>query len=248
MEANGFTYLIADDDPVYREIISNQLALIPGLTCIAVCDSAIAALAQLKHSSPDLLILDIEMPGLTGIELAKSLSSLPMIIFISSHSSYAADAFDVDALDYLVKPVAMHRLIRAIDKARQMAELKRALPVGDSLRQDDEQSFFIRDKNSYVRIAYEQVQYIESLGDFVNIYLTDGDKKIALVNLKNMEQQLPASKFIRISRTHMVNKDKITAVDSNFVSLNKIQLPVGKTYADAVQQAVVGSNAIRRFI
>ncbi len=248
MEANVLTYLIADDDAVYRENTLQQLALIPNLECLAVCDSALSALSVLKTSSPDLLILDIEMPGLTGIELARSLVNLPMIIFISSHSSYAADAFEVDALDYLVKPVATHRLIRAVDKARQLAELKQQVPANEGFKQEDEQSFFIRDKNSFVRINYAEVIYIESLGDFVNIFLANGDKKIALVNLKNIEQQLPSSKFIRISRTHMVSKEKITSVDSSFISLNKIQLPVGKTYADTVLDAVIGKNAIKRFI
>ncbi len=248
MEANVLTCLVADDDEVYRETILQQLALIPHLTCVAVCSSATEALAQLATSSPDLLILDIEMPGLTGIELARSLSVLPMIIFISSHSSYAADAFEVDALDYLVKPVATHRLLRAVDKARQLSELKKGVPTNEGFKQENEQSFFIRDKNSFVRILYTDVVYVESLGDFVNIFLTDGDKKIALVNLKNMEQQLPAAKFIRISRTYMVNKEKITSVDSNFVYLGKMQLPVGKTYVDALLQAVVGKNSIKRFI
>lgn len=248
MKPNVLTYLIADDDAVYREISQQQLALMPDLQCVAICDSALDAIAQLKTTSPDLLILDIEMPGLSGIELAKSLKVLPMIIFISSHSSYAADAFEVDALDYLVKPVATHRFIRAIQKARQLADLKKLVPANEGFQQEDDTSFFIRDKNSFVRIKYADVVYVESLGDFVNIFLEDGDKKIALVNLKNMEQQLPAANFIRISRTYMVNKEKITAIDNNIVQLNKIQLPVGKTYTDGLLQSIIGKNAIRRFI
>jgi len=248
MKSNMLTYLIADDDASYREIISHQLAVLPDLRCLAVCDSAVAALEELKKFQPDLLILDIEMPGLTGIELAKSLPVLPMVIFVSCHSNYAADAFEVDALDYLVKPVATHRLLRAIEKARQLLELKNVIPANEGFKKDNEVSFFIKDKNSYVRINYADVLYVESLGDFVNIFLMDGDKKIALVSLKNLEQQLPSSVFTRISRTHMVNKQKITSVDSSSILLNKIQLPVGKTYAEAVLQSIIGQNAIKRFL
>jgi len=124
---DALTYIIADDDPIYRETTLQQLALIPNLKCLAVCDSAVDVNKVLVKFIPDLLILDIEMPHLSGIELAKSLTVLPMIIFITSHSTYAADAFEVDALDYLVKPVAPHRLMRAIEKARQLMELKNAV-------------------------------------------------------------------------------------------------------------------------
>ena len=117
-------YIIADDDDLYRELTMQQLKLIPNIHCLAECENAIDAKSQIELHHPDLLILDVEMPGLTGIQLAKSLKKLPLIIFISSHPTYAVDAFDVDAIDYLVKPVALERLIRAIDKARTLTEIK----------------------------------------------------------------------------------------------------------------------------
>jgi two-component system, LytTR family, response regulator len=242
------TYIIADDDPVYREITLQHLALIPAIQCLAVCDSAVSVRAELQKHDPDLLILDVEMPSLSGIELAKSLTVLPMIIFISSHSNYAADAFEVDAIDYLVKPVPPHRLMRAIEKARHLQELKNGTPASEGFKKENDNSFFIKDKSSFIRINYADVLYIESLGDFVNIFLQGGDKKIALVNLKNLEQQLPESSFIRISRTHMVNRHRITAIDSSTLALGKIQLPIGKTYSDNVMQHIIGNSAIKRFI
>lgn len=248
MTIHKLTYIIADDDPVYREITLHQLELIQNLECLAVCDSAVSASMELQKFSPHLLILDVEMPNLSGIELAKSLTVLPMIIFISSHSNYAADAFEVNAIDYLVKPVAPHRLMRAIEKARQLMELKRMIPANEGFKKENEDAFFIKEKNSFVKIDYKSVIYVESLGDFVNIFLEDGDKKIALVNMKNLEQQLPESNFVRISRTYLVNKNKITSVDSNHILLNKIQLPIGKTYAENVVKAIIGNNAIKRFI
>jgi DNA-binding LytR/AlgR family response regulator len=248
MSNSTLTYIIADDDPIYREITSQHLALIPKLQCLASCDSAISANAELQKYNPDLLILDVEMPGLTGIQLAKSLTNLPMIIFISSHPNYAAEAFEVDAIDYLIKPVAPHRLMRAIEKARHMLELKNAVSPSEGFKNSNENSFFIKDKSSFIRINYTDVIYIESLGDFVTIYLENADKKIALVNMKSLEQQLPDTYFVRISRTHMVNKQKITTLDSTSLMLNKIQLPIGKTYTENVVQNIVGNNTIKRFI
>lgn len=246
--SSTLSYIFADDDPVYREITSQQLNLLPQLHCMAVCKNAIEVSSELLQHQPDLLILDIEMPGLSGIELAKSLTRLPMIIFITSHSSYAADAFDVDAIDFLVKPVAMHRLMRSVEKARTLQEMRNAIPPGEGFKRTAEEAFFIKDKGSFTRIQYSDVLYIESLGDFVNIFLDGGHKKIALVSMKSLEQQLPAQHFLRISRTHMISRQRITAIDNTAVMLDRIQLPIGKTYSDNVMLAVLGNTAIRRFI
>jgi two-component system, LytTR family, response regulator len=246
--SNEITYLIADDDPMYREVTQQQLSIIPNLKCIAESESAIEASKILQTILPDLLILDVEMPSLSGIQLAKSLTKLPLIIFISSHASYAADAFEVDAIDYLVKPVSIERIMRAIEKARILLEMKNSIAANEGFKKDNNDSFFIKDKNAFVRIHNNEVLYIESLGDFVNIFLENGQKKIALVSMKNIELQLPSSDFIRVARTHIVNKQKITSIDTNTVMLGKIQLNIGKTYVDTVLQTVMGDSTIKRFI
>ena len=243
-----FRFILADDDAVYRELTLQRLSTIPNLACLAVCENAQIAYAAIQQHNPDLLILDVEMPGLTGIELAKSLTRLPLIIFISSHSSYAIDAFDVDAVDFLVKPVAAHRLMRAVEKARNLHELKKSIGPGDGFKKTEEDSFFIKEKSSFIKIKHSDVTYVESLGDFVNIFLVNGDKKIALVNMKNLEQQLPEAGFIRIARNYMVNKSKITAIDSSQVQIGNIRLPIGKSYTENALQAVIGNNTIKRFI
>ncbi len=242
------SFILADDDPLYRTLTEEQLKAIPNLTCLGICDSAIAANTLLQNHLPNLLILDIEMPGLTGIQLAKSLTKLPLIIFISSHSHYAADAFEVDAIDYLVKPVSIERLMRAVEKARQLVLMKNTIALHEGFKKEDADAFFIKDKNSFLKINNNEVLFIESLGDFVNIYLKDGQKKIALVSMKNIEAQLPANDFIRVSRTHIVNKLKITSIDATCILLDKLQIQIGKSYADTVLKAVTGSLAIKRYL
>jgi two-component system LytT family response regulator len=245
---NLLTYIIADDDPIYRELTQQQLQLIPNLQCLAVCESAVEVAVQLQSYKPDLLILDVKMPGLTGIQLAKSLKILPLVIFISSHLQYAVDAFDVDAIDYLVKPATPERLMRAIEKARALLEMKSNISGEEGFKNAESDHFFIKDKTTFIKINHSDVLYIQSLGDFVNIILVNGDKKIALVSMKSLEQQLPQNHFIRISRSYIINKDKITAIESDMISLDKIQLQIGKSYAESVIQSVVGKSAVKRFI
>ena len=241
-------YLIADDDSMYVASTLEQLSLIPNLECAAVCNSAVEANAFLQKQLPDLLILDVEMPGLTGIQLAKSLKTLPFIIFISSHTHYAVDAFEVDAVDYLIKPVSIEKMMRAIEKVRVLFEMKKSIAAQEGFKTENNDSFFIKEKNIYQRIFISEVLYIESLGDFVNIFLENGQKKIALVSLKNIEAQLPSHNFLRISRTHIVNKEKITALSSGSVILNKIELNMGKAYVENTTNEIIGNTGIKRFI
>ena len=179
-------YIIADDDELYKEVIQQQLALIPDLSCIAACSSAIEAGQKLRELSPDLLILDVEMPGLTGIQLMKTLTTQPMVIFISSHPTYAVDAFEVDAVDYLVKPVSTERLMRAVEKARALAELKKNIAPGEGFKNGTENAFFIKEKNAFVKNNHEEVLYIQSLGDFVKSGRGTGEMISVLVSMKNM--------------------------------------------------------------
>jgi DNA-binding LytR/AlgR family response regulator len=245
---NPLTYILADDDELYREYTLQQLNSIPGLQCLSVCENALLTREQLQNHQPDLLVLDVEMPGLSGIQLAKSLKQLPFTIFITSHPMYAADAFELDAVDYLVKPVQPERMLRAIDKVKMLAGIKATTSPAEAFQQKDEESFFIKDKNVFLRIAYADVLYAESLGDFVNIFLQNGEKKTVLVSMKNLEQQLPPQLFIRISRTHLINMQKVTALDNDTVHIGRIQLLIGKTYSENVMHAIVGKQAIKRFI
>ncbi len=246
--AQKISFVIADDDQLFRELTLQYLRQIPDLECLGVFEDAISAISGIQKMHPDLLIADVEMPMVSGVQLVKSLSQIPLIIFISSYKQYALDAFEVDAVDFLTKPLVPERLLKAIDKVRNLIELKRNIAPNDALKIETDDSFFIREKSAYVKVHYADVNFIESLADFVSIFLTNGSKKTALVSLKNLEQQLPSSHFIRISRTHIVNKQKITALDNNTIALDKIQLQIGKTYNEQVVQSVLGNSAIKRFI
>lgn len=242
------TYIIADDDEIYRDFTLDQLSQISDLQCLAICENALETRERLQIHSPDFLVLDIEMPFLSGMALVKSLKEIPLVIFITSHQNYAADAFELDAVDYLVKPVSPERMLRAIDKVKTLASLKKNTNREDAVKTKDEDSFFVKDKNIYHKILYDEVIYAQSLGDFTYIFTENGEKKIALATLKSLEMQLPKDKFLRISRTHLVNLKKITAIDTEIVHLNKIQLSIGKTYTEIVANTVLGKQVIKRFL
>ncbi len=240
------TYIIADDDELFLALIQQYLGTISDLECVGSFTNSMEASLAIQQLSPDLLLTDVEMPLLTGVQLVKSLNKLPLIIFISSHTAYALDAYEVDAVDFLTKPLQPERLFRAIDKVRNLLKMKSYSGPYESFQMGTEESFFIRENNSYFKILFNDVVYIESLDDFVTIYLQNNSKKTALVNLKNLELQLPSSHFVRISRSHIVNKNKIDSLDNNYLTLDKIKLNIGKTYLDQVHESVIGNKAIKR--
>jgi DNA-binding LytR/AlgR family response regulator len=242
----SLSYILADDEVLYHEVIQQYLEAIPELTCLQVCSSAIEASQCIHQLEPDFLILDVEMPGLTGLQLIKSLSKQPYVIFISSHPNYALDAFEVDAIDFIKKPIPPERLLRAIAKIRTLIELKDTIKHLESVMPHDTDSFFIREEGSYCRIFYKDIQYCESLTDFTKLYLMGGNEKLALVNLKNLLLQLPRDKFVRISRTHIVNTMYITSIRKDEVVLDQLILPLGNTYLESVTEQVVGNNVIKR--
>lgn len=239
-------YLLADDDALCRELVVQYLQDYPKTECVKICEDAREALDYLQDHEVDLLILDVEMPGLSGVQLVKSLRKLPYILLISSHSSYALDAFDIDAVDFIKKPVTPERLYRGIEKTRELMRTRSLLEGIEAVKIQDSDHFFIREDNAFVRIRFEEVLYFESLADFVKIHLSNGKEKLALVNLKNLEQQIPSQHFVRISRSHMVNIHYVDSLNVNHLILGKIQLSIGAQYAEQVTQAIVGNNALKR--
>ncbi|MBL7704692.1 MAG: response regulator transcription factor [Taibaiella sp.] len=238
-------YIIVDDDELQIDFLQMQLDNIEELHCLAVCTNAFDARKKIIEHKPDLLILDIEMPELSGIQLVKSMKEVPAVIFVTSHTGYAVDAFDVEAIDYIIKPVATERLIRAIDKVKKLKS-SAALNVPEAELSFDSDAFFTRDKNTYVKTAYKDVLYIESSGNFSFIHTLDNNKQIVLANLAKMEEQMPSNLFIRISRSFIINKQYVKSINTEQIQLQDIYLNIGKQYAEKVLAAIIGKNVIKR--
>lgn len=238
-------YIIVDDDELQTDFLQMQLDNMEELHCLAVCTNAFDARKKIIEHKPDLLILDIEMPELSGIQLVKSMKEVPAVIFVTSHTGYAVDAFDVEAIDYIIKPVATERLIRAIDKVKKL-KTSPTLNAPEAELSFDSDAFFTRDKNTYIKTAYKDVLYIESSGNFSFIHTIDNNKQIVLANLAKMEEQMPGNLFIRVSRSFIINKLYVKSINTEQIQLQDTYLNIGKQYAEKVLATIIGKNVIKR--
>jgi two-component system LytT family response regulator len=176
---------------------------------------------------PDLLFLDINMPDINGIELLKSLPVKPMVIFTTAYKQFAHQGFDLDAIDYLVKPIDFERFTRAVNKARSAFRI----PDRDAGGEDD--SLFVRSEYKLLKIELGQIDYIENLGDYLKIYLSGQKPVMTLMTLKSIATKLPAEKFLRIHRSYIVPLRKIVSIVNQKVLLgNQTELPVGESYSE----------------
>ncbi len=236
--------LIVEDDPIHREVILGYVKRIPDLHLVASCASAIEANTHLSSSSISLLFSDIEMKDISGLDFLKTLKNPPLTIFITSFPHYAVDGFAADAVDYLVKPVMFDRFFKAVNKARTRLDSRGSNAIESISTHDDH--FFIRKDGRFVKLQYDEVVYISAFGDFVKIF-TSIENHLTLVNLKHIEEQLPASMFIRVHRSYLVNVKKIDMLDGAEIKAGQYSIPLGQSYRDQVYAFVVDKKLVKRF-
>ena len=216
--------LIVDDEPLAIDILESYVNKIPDLELVATCDNAIDANEIVQKQQVDLILLDIQMPQMTGIELVKSMINSPKIIFTTAYAEYAVDGFDLSALDYLLKPIAFDRFLKAINKVRATADIK-----------NEEDFFFVKADKKLIKIHFSEILYIEGLKDYVIIKKEVG-RVVALQTMKSLEAKLPSHLFLRVHRSYIVNIGRIKAVVGGSVEIvenNKPKhIPIGKNYKD----------------
>ncbi len=217
--------LIVDDHAIARRTVSHLLQIEPSLKLVAECENASEAYRNLAVHKIDLLLLDIEMPGISGIELVKGLGEArPLIIFISAKKDHAAEAFDLNVVDFITKPITPDRFLKAITKAKEVYNSSN-LFLGN--KQDD--FVFIRDAGVIRRIRLDEINYLEAQGDYVKIY--QNEKTYAVhSSLKSIEEKLPAKIFIRVHRSFIVNIGRVDTVEGNTLIMHKNFVPVSDAY------------------
>lgn len=228
--------IIVDDEPLALDVLETFINQLPEINLLDKCENAFEANESLKKHDVDLIFLDIQMPQLTGIDFYKSLTNPPEVIFTTAYSNYAVDGFEMDAVDYLVKPIALDRFMKAVNKASEKINNKTS---AKSL--DGEDFFFVKADKKLVKVAYEDILYIEGLKDYVIIRMKKG-RVITLQTMKSLEAKLPSKLFKRIHRSYILSLNKIQAIVGNTVELKeqeKIkQLPIGKNYRDELLEIV----------
>jgi len=232
--------LIVDDEPLAIDVLETYVEKVPELKIIGKCTNALEANEMIRKEEIDLLFLDIQMPQITGLDFLKSLSNPPMVIFTTAYSNYALEGFELNALDYLLKPISLDRFMKAVNKALEQYDLIHA-EAGAGITAASEDFFFVKADKKLVKVRYNDILYIEGLKDYVIIRLKEG-RVITLQTMKSLEAKLPSKLFKRIHRSYIVGLDKINALVGNMVEVTEKgqtkTLPVGKNYRDDLLQLV----------
>ena len=219
-----------DDEPLALEIIKKYIREFPFLNLLETFEDAISGAEFLKMNKVDILFIDIDMPDVTGIDLVRSLKEKPMIIFTTAYKNFAFEGFELDAVDYLLKPINLKRFEIAVQKALDYSRIRNEENPGES------GSIFVHSEYRLIKILLKDIEYIESMQDYIKIYLTGVEKPIlTLIPLKNILEKLPANDFARVHRSFVVALKKIRLVHNRKIQLTKMELPVGNSYADTIK-------------
>ncbi len=220
-----------DDEPLALELLEDNISQVHYLKLIASCNNPIEAMRVLQGETVDLIFLDIQMPGLTGIQFIKTVTTKPMFILITAYERYALEGYELNVVDYLVKPVSLERFIKACNKAWELHQLKTKKETGA----ETPSYFFINADYSLVKVVFSDIMWIEGLKDYLKIHLKSSSKPlVARLTMKAIEEQLPSSMFIRVQKSFIVSKEYITSIRKNSVFINDIEIPVGDNYKDAI--------------
>jgi DNA-binding LytR/AlgR family response regulator len=240
------TCLLLDDDPLVLDLLQAYVAMTDILDVKATFTDPLEAHKYLTSNDVQVLFSDVTMPHLSGLDLVRSLHQPPLVVLMTAHPQYAMEGFNLDVIDFLLKPISLERFLKAANK---VAGIIRANSPENDSKQDlplSWDSFFIRTDAQFVRLHYRDVLYIEALKDFTKINTADGRTHLTFVNLKNLEEQLPAGLFVRTHGSYLVNASQIESVSNLEVCVGGHALPLGQTYRDLVTERVVNRTLIRR--
>jgi len=223
--------LIIDDNIIARTTMKQLASQVKDLVVLADFDNAVDAYAFIQQQPVDILLLDIEMPGMTGLELTKNLSrNRPLIIFTTSKKEYAVEAFELNVADYIVKPVTPSRFIQAIERAREIIESNK-----EDVRIAEDEFIFIRDSNVVRRLKIDDILYAEAMGDYVKLHTPQKFYAIH-TTLRAVEERLPSSKFIRVHRSYIASLQKIDTIQDGALVINGKPVPVADAYRAALNK------------
>lgn len=231
--------IIIDDEPLALDILETYIDQIPDLTLVGKCHSAIEARELLKERHIDAMFLDIQMPELTGIEFVKTLPKPPKVIFTTAYPNFALEGFELNAVDYLLKPISFERFQKAVEKLRQTDKHSFSEPVQATATSAD--FIFVKADKKFIKANFEDILYIEGLKDYVIIKTVSG-RIITLQTMKSLEEKLPKSYFLRVHRSYIVNVRKINAIVGNMIEigekLDAKLIPIGKNYRDYLAEMI----------
>lgn len=237
--------IIVDDEPLAQKVMEDYIAMIPFLTLKGKCSSAFQAFDILRSEQIDLIFLDIHMPNVSGIDFINSIQNKPYFIFTTAYSEHALEGFNLNATDYLLKPIPFERFLKAVNKAYDIYTLKNnKVEPKPEVQETKQLDNFILVKSDYQtqRVDLQNVTYIEGLKDYVKIYLVSGKPVTTLNSLKNMADKLPQNMFVRVHKSYIVALNKINSIVRNRIVINDKWIPIGDNYKDQFNEAIRTNN------
>jgi two-component system, LytTR family, response regulator len=226
-----------DDEPLALELLEDNISKVPFLQLAVSCNNAMEAIKVLQEKTVDLIFLDIQMPGLTGLQFIQSLSEKPMIILITAYEKFALEGFNLDVVDYLVKPVPFERFLKACNKARELHQLK--TKPKETTADNSPDYIFVSVDYSLLKVVVDDIMWIEGLKDYIKIHLKSTVKPvITRMTMKAVEELLPSGRFIRIHKSYIAAMYFITTVRKTSVMIGMQELPVSDTYQEALMKLI----------
>lgn len=222
--------IVIDDEPLALRQIVSYIKKTPFLILLDKFENPLPALSFIEKNTVDLIFVDINMPDLNGLDFVKRLENPPKIIFTTAYSQYAVEGFRVDAVDYLLKPIGYCDFLKSVDRAKERLDFEDKRKVGEDI-EAKEGFLFIKSNYKIIRINYFDIKYIESIQEYLKIYLENKEPIMTLMSLKKLELHLPSSIFLRVHRSYIVNLNKITEIERNRIVFDhKIYIPIGEQY------------------
>ncbi len=245
--------LVVDDNIIERDAVIMHLSKMKKIKIVGECSNGLDALELLQEKEVDIVISDIDMPNLTGIGLIKNLKKAPVFIFVTAFTEFAAESFNLNVIDYIVKPASFERILKAVNKAIDLLDAKQTIEKNNSNDQytktvNADDYFFIKENSTYIKLHLADVIFIESMGDFSKLHTINNKKHIVLISLKNIDKQLPPNMFTRIHKQYIINLLHIVSVGNTEITLaNNSIVPISNVYKQELLEAVVEKKTLKRF-
>jgi DNA-binding LytR/AlgR family response regulator len=225
-----------DDEPLALNLLIDNISKVPYLNLVATCNDAFEAMEIMAKNTINLVFIDIQMPGLTGLQYIESLENKPLVIFITAYKQYALESYDLNVVDYLVKPVALDRFIKACNRAKELFELKTS---SNKIKTPPKDHFYVNADYSQIKIKFNDIIWMKGYGDYIKIHLKSKPNPLVVrISFKSMELELPKNKFIRIHKSYLVSIEEITAIRKNSIFLGDKELSIGETFRESIEELI----------
>ena len=234
--------IIVDDEPLARKGMQEYVEEVDFLDCRAICENTSLAAAVLNSEKIDLMFLDIQMPKMTGIEFVKTLRHQPMVIFTTAYSEFALQGYELEALDYLVKPISFERFLKSVNRSKEFFELKQSSGSGNVIADD---FFFVKCDSRYEKIFYDDLLFVKAMENYV-VLQTSSAQFISYLTFKSVEEHFPTDKFLKVHKSYIVSIPKIEKIEGNQIRIGQHTVPISRNLKDEVMIKVINGKLLKR--